>query len=138
MSLYICLSSTFLRNILPNQQDTQVLLLPGEADNPLVVAVPELLTGDVPVEVPCDTLCTDKCKNMSVIMISEFQKSCDKSHALHCYSLGIVGRRPVATLGVRRAVGVGSLPAEKWRLRADWEDLDLWGGIVMPNNGRAW
>ena len=107
MSLDLCLSSTFLRNILPNQQDTQVLLLPGEADDPLVVAVPELLAGDVPVEIPRDTLCTNKCKNMSVIMISEFQKSCDKSHALHCYSLGIVGRRPVATLGVRRAAGWG-------------------------------
>ena len=74
MSLDLCLSSTFLRNILPNQQDAQVLLLPGEADNPLVVAVPERLAGDVPVEVPRDTLRTDKCKNMSVIMISEFQK----------------------------------------------------------------
>ena len=70
-----------------------------------MVAVPDHLAGDVPVEVPCDTLCTDKCKDMSVIMISEFQESCDKSHALQYYSLGIASRRPVAILGVRRAEG---------------------------------
>ena len=116
MSLDLCLSSTFLRNILPNQQDTQVLLLPGEGNNPLVVAVPELLAGDVSVEVPRDTLCTNKCENMSVVMISEFQKSCDKSHALHCYSLGMAGRRPVATLGVRAGWGVYLQRSGGWEL----------------------
>ena len=80
-----------------------------------MVAVHDLLAGDVSVEVPRDTLCTNKCKNISVIMISEFQKSCDKSHGLQCYSLDMAGWRPVASLGGRRAV-VGSIPAERWRL----------------------